>query len=170
MTGFFPWVLRFQGSFILEHDQYFIPSYCQIVFHWMDAPHFILLKIYLFISGCVASLLLLRFFSSCSEWGLLCSCSTWTSHCSSFSCCRAWTLEHLLSSCGTRAQLLCSMWESSWTRDWTHVSCIHRWIRYHWVTRGAPPHFIYLFIIWGTYELFHFCVTVDNTTMKDFGF
>ena len=27
---------------------------------------------------------------------------------------------------------------SSWTRDWTHVSCIGRWILYHWTTREAP--------------------------------
>ncbi|KAL0606398.1 UPF0764 protein C16orf89 [Plecturocebus cupreus] len=31
----------FQGSSILEHDQYFIPSYCQIIFHCTDAQHFI---------------------------------------------------------------------------------------------------------------------------------
>ena len=24
--------------------------------------------------------------------------------------------------------------ESSWPRDWTHVSCIGRWILYHWAT------------------------------------
>ena len=27
---------------------------------------------------------------------------------------------------------------SSWTRDRTHVSCIGRWILYHWATREAP--------------------------------
>ena len=27
---------------------------------------------------------------------------------------------------------------SSWSRDGTRVSCIGRWIPYHWVTRGAP--------------------------------
>ena len=26
---------------------------------------------------------------------------------------------------------------SSWLRDWTHVSCISRWILYHWPTREA---------------------------------
>ena len=44
MTGFFPWASCFQGSFLLEHDQYFIPPYCQIIFHWMDVPHFIYLS------------------------------------------------------------------------------------------------------------------------------
>ena len=36
-------------------------------------------------------------FSSCSKWGLLSKCMAWASHCSSFSCCRAWALEHKLS-------------------------------------------------------------------------
>ena len=27
---------------------------------------------------------------------------------------------------------------SSWTRDWTRVSCIGRWIFYHWATRETP--------------------------------
>ena len=30
---------------------------------------------------------------------------------------------------------------SSWSRDWTHVSCISSWILYHWATREAlHPH------------------------------
>ena len=62
-------------------------------------------------------------FTSCSEWGLLSSCSTRASHCSGFSCCRArapgcegisscslWALECALSGCGTWAQLPHSMW------------------------------------------------------------
>ena len=64
------------------------------------------------------------------EWGLLC-CGVWASHCSGFSCCRAWALgvqasvvvahglsrsgsrapECRLSSCGARAQLLHGMWD-----------------------------------------------------------
>ena len=39
-------------------------------------------------------------FSSCSEWGLLCSCCAWASNCGSFSCCRAQALAYRLSSCG----------------------------------------------------------------------
>ena len=59
--------------------------------------------------------------------------------------CGSWALEYRLSSCGTWAQLLHSMWESSWIRDWTGVSCIGRWILYHWATtkselRGTLRH------------------------------
>ena len=27
---------------------------------------------------------------------------------------------------------------SSWARDWTHISCIGRWILYHWGMREVP--------------------------------
>ena len=27
--------------------------------------------------------------------------------------------------------------EPSWPRDWTHVSCIGRWVLYHWATRAS---------------------------------
>ena len=27
---------------------------------------------------------------------------------------------------------------SSWTKDWTHGSCVARWILYHWAPREAP--------------------------------
>ena len=47
----------------------------------------------------------------------------------------------LLSTCGTQAQLPCSMWDlSSLTRDWTRVPCIGRWIFSHWTTREVPAH------------------------------
>ena len=66
-------------------------------------------------------------FSSCGE----CRCQAWASHCGGFSCCRARALgawasvvvacglsscgsrapERRLSSCGARAQLLCSRWD-----------------------------------------------------------
>ena len=43
-----------------------------------------------------------------------------------------------LSSCGTRAQLLCHIWDlSSQVRDGTHVPYIGRWILNHWTTREA---------------------------------
>lgn len=72
---------------------------------------------YLFICDSTGSLLLGRLFSSCSEWGRLCSYSVWTAHCSGFSCCRSralghkgfrsrgsWALEHSrVGSCGTQA-------------------------------------------------------------------
>ena len=43
--------------------------------------------------------------------------------------------------------LSCSTWHvaSSWTRDWTCVSYIGRWILYHWATSKAP--FLY-FRLW----------------------
>ena len=47
---------------------------------------------YLFIFGCVGSLLLPGFFSSWSEQRLLSGCGAWVSHCSVFSCCWAWAL------------------------------------------------------------------------------
>ena len=69
-------------------------------------------------------------FSSCDRWGLLCSCGAQAFHCDDFLCCRTWALgtrasvvsacrlsscgsrarEHLLSSWGAEAYLLCSMW------------------------------------------------------------
>ena len=56
--------------------------------------------------------------SSCGEQGLLSSCGAWASHCSGFSCCRAWALGLQASeaaagglrSCDAWAQLLHSMW------------------------------------------------------------
>ena len=57
--------------------------------------------IILFIFGCAGSLSLL---------GLFCSCSVWASHCSGFSCCSSWVLEHRLNSGGTQGQLLLGMW------------------------------------------------------------
>ena len=67
-------------------------------------------KLYLFIFGSAGSLVLLRLFSSCREWGLRSSCSA-----HGFSCCGAWALgrggfsscssqvlEHRLNSCGVR--------------------------------------------------------------------
>ena len=49
-------------------------------------------------------------FSSCSEWGLLSSCSAWASDCSSFSC-GTQAPECRLSSCGARVYLPQSMWD-----------------------------------------------------------
>ena len=43
---------------------------------------------FFFFFGCVgSSLLWVGSFSSCAEWGLLCSCNAQASHCSEFSCC-----------------------------------------------------------------------------------
>jgi len=77
--------------------------------------------------------------------GLLSSCGAWFS------------LQSLLFlwSPGSRAPLLSSLWNmglvafrhvgSSWTRDRTHVSCIGRWILYHWATsEDLPPYTLIL--------------------------
>ena len=79
------------------------------------------LSIY-FIFGCAGSSLLRGLFSSCCRRGLLPSCNIRAFRCSGLSGCRAWApghsgfsgfgsgaLEHWFNSCGTRAQLLCSM-------------------------------------------------------------
>ena len=53
---------------------------------------------YFFIFGCVGSVLLGGLFFSCSQWGLLSSCSAQASHCAGFSCCWAWAPGHAGSS------------------------------------------------------------------------
>ena len=67
------------------------------------------LKIILFIYllfGRAGSWLLRGLFSSCGAAG--------ASRCGGFSCCGTWALEPTrLSSCGTRARLLCGMWDLS---------------------------------------------------------
>ena len=85
-------------------------------------------------------------------------CGAQTSHCNSFSCCGAQAPGHeCFSSCsmwaqklwfpGSRLQAqqlwctgLVALWhvESSQIRDWTCVSCIGRWVLYHWATKEAP--------------------------------
>ena len=60
-------------------------------------------NIILFIFGCAGSWLLHGLFSSCSEQGLLSSCSVRASHCSDFSRCRAQALGHPgFSSCSSQ--------------------------------------------------------------------
>ena len=86
---------------------------------------------YLFILGCVGSLLLHAGFLQLGQAGATLPCAAWASHCSGFSChgaqavgtrasvvvacglssCGSQALEHRLSSCGTWAQLLCGMWD-----------------------------------------------------------
>ena len=61
--------------------------------------------------GCVGSSLL--------HVGATLRCCAWSSYCSDFSCCRAWSLgtqasvvvAHGLSSCGAWALLFCGMWD-----------------------------------------------------------
>ena len=66
-------------------------------------------------------------FSSYGKWGLLSSCGTWTSPCCGFSYCRTQALEQAaFSRSSSWAQLPLATWDIiSWTRDQTHVSCIH---------------------------------------------
>ena len=49
---------------------------------------------------------------------------------------RLLVVAYWLSSCGTQAWLLCSMWDlSSPTKDQTFILCIARQILQHWATR-----------------------------------
>ena len=88
------------------------------------------LFIYLFL-GALGLRCCMRAFLQLWRVGATLHCSAWPSHCGGFFCCRAWALgawasvvvarglsscglqalEHRLSSCGARAQLLCSMWD-----------------------------------------------------------
>ena len=108
----------------------------------------------LFIFGCAVSSLLFRLFPSCDEQA---------SHRCDFSCCRAQAPGHSgFSSCSlwaqqsvfpsSRAQTqplwcmgLVAPWHvgSSRTRDLTHVSCIGKWILYHWATWEAPQTLVF---------------------------
>ena len=45
---------------------------------------------------------------------------------------------------------------SSRPRDWTQVSCIGRWVLYHWVTREASA-------LWGWYCYYHSHFTDEET-------
>ena len=91
---------------------------------------------YLFIFGCAGSLSLLGFSSSCGDGRLLSTCSLGASLCPGFSGCRAQAL-------GTAAPwwwmaLVAPLHVgSSSIRERTCVSCIGRWILYHWATREA---------------------------------
>ena len=74
-------------------------------------------------------------FSSCGKVGLLSSWGVWASHWGGFSYWGAHVLGCTgFSTCGVS---LVGLWYvvSSWTRDWTCVPCIGRWILNHWTTR-----------------------------------
>ena len=60
------------------------------------------------------------------------------SRCSGFSCCRAQALEQLAQYLWGSGLAASRHVGSSWTKDWTCVSWISRWILYHWATRKAP--------------------------------
>ena len=118
-------------------------------------------------------------FSSCSKRGATLHCGARASHCGGFSCCGARALGtqtsvavagglsscgtralgRRLNSCGARAKLLCSMWESSWTRARTCVPCVGSQILNHCATREVPllPHFFshFLLSVWTHVHLFY---------------
>ena len=86
-------------------------------------------------------------FSSCErgyagECMLL--CSAWASHGSGFSYCRAlaWgTWGLLVAAQGLSCSITCGIFLD---QDRTHVSCIGRWILYHWATREALAVFLFI--------------------------
>ena len=110
---------------------------------------------YLFIFGCIGSLLLRTGFLQLWQAGAILCRGAQASRCSSFSCCGARALstrasvvvahglsscgsqgpEHRLSSCGVWAQLLRGMWDLPRPRARTCVPCIGRRILNHSATR-----------------------------------
>ena len=66
------------------------------------------------------------------------SCGAQASHWGGFSCCRARGAGRVGSVVAAPPAAAPRSVGSSWTRAWTHVSCIGRWILYHWATREAP--------------------------------
>ena len=79
-----------------------------------------------------------RAFSSCGKRGPL-----FIAVCGPLTIAASLVVEHRLqtrrlSNCGSRAQLLRGMWESSQTRAQTRVPCIGRQILNHCATREAP--------------------------------
>ena len=89
--------------------------------------------------------------------GAALQCSVQASHCGSFLVQSRGSRVHGFTSCSRWAQWLWLLGSrvqaqylqrtglvalqhvgSSWTRDWTSVSCVGRWILYHWATREAP--------------------------------
>ena len=69
------------------------------------------LFIYLLILAALGPHCCLRAFSRCGKQGPLSSCGSRPSHCGGFSCYVAWSLEHRLGSCGSRAWLPSGMWD-----------------------------------------------------------
>ena len=126
----------------------------------------IILFIHWFILGCAGSSLLRRLSSGFENRGLLSSCRERASHCGGFSrgaqaagrrdvcncsaCTPQWPFPGSragaqeswligLAQLNTRVGFVAlGHAESSWTRNWTCVSWIGRWILYHWASRKAP--------------------------------
>ena len=115
-----------------------------------------------FIFHCAGSLLLCRLVFPCGKWELLSSCGAQSTHWGGFPCCRAWALGPVgfsnwsvwtqqlwFLACGVQAQWLwhtglVATWYvgSSWTWDWTHVSCIGSRF-FNIEPSGEPQRFVY---------------------------
>ena len=98
------------------------------------------------------SLLHMDFLQLWQARAILLYCSTWTSPCDGFSCCRAWALHVLQARRLQQSQHtgLFALWHvgSFRTRDWTPVPCIGRWIRNHRTTRETQFVITFSFLIW----------------------
>ena len=109
-------------------------------------------------------------FFSCSEWGLLSSCSVQASHCMA-SLVRSMAPGHV----GSEIEGLVALKhvESSWIRDQTCIPCISRQILNYWTTRKAPCPAFCSHEIWGLclpspylapdayyYTQFHLCISL----------
>ena len=123
----------------------------------------ICLKIHSFLFMAVLSLpCCASTFSSCSEQGLLSSCSEMSFHWSDFSCFRSWALGVWASLTATPGftMLWCTGLVALWhvglslTRDWVHVPCTDRWILYHWNTRGASKLLRWFLVSWKDKNLY----------------
>ena len=127
---------------------------CLLLYKQLSAfiSHILKKTFYLYLSLAVLDLCCcVGFFPSCSAQGPLSTCNGRASHWGAFSCCRAWVLgAHGLQQLWlprSRAQAqelwcpgLFSLWHVGSSRiwDWTHISCLGRWILYHWANREAP--------------------------------
>ena len=122
-------------------------SLCSLCFSALEV------SFYLLTNGSSASLWLHRLFSRCSEWRLVSSYSAGAAHCGGSSCLqhRVWGAQalaaaaHGLTGCSSQAlKQAQQLWHMGSfpqhvgffpIRVQTHVSCIGRWVLYHWATR-----------------------------------
>ena len=74
---------------------------------FIEGLNFLFGKFYLFIFGCAGSLR--QLVPSCSEQGLLSSCSVQASHCGGFSCCRASQVAQMVKKLSANAGDLASI-------------------------------------------------------------
>ena len=79
-----------------------------------------------------------RWLSLAAEVGTALPCGAQSSHCSAFSCCGAQTL-------GTRALLLCGMWDLLGPKIETVSPVLGRQILNHWTTRQVTSSFAIIF-------------------------